>query len=343
MLTKQETPTQREGYLMRPVRPEDLAAVVSLINAVSQRLEGSNEATLADIENFWKTPGLSLEDDIRIVFSPTGKTVGYVEALTLQQPPVHPFIWLRVHPDHSDEGVGVALLEWAEQRVRRVLEIIPEDLRVSMASFNVSGYEPAAKLLESHGFMLIRHSFNMHIDFTEEPPAPKWPEVIVLKPFDAHSDAEAVYQAVNESFSDHFGHIDEPFEQGFARFRHLMMEGKEAFDPDLWFLAMDGDEIAGISLCRLRHEEEPPLGWVSTLGVRRPWRKHGLGLALLQHSFGALYRRGFRKVGLGVDASNLTGALRLYENAGMYVARRYDRYEKELRPGKELMTTELCE
>ena len=328
---------------MRPVRQEDLEAVVTLVNEVSQRLEATNETTLADIGGFWKTPGLSLEDDIRIVFSPTGKTLGYVEALTLQQPPVHPFIWLRVHPDHSDEGVGEALLEWAEKRVRRVLDLIPEDLRVSMTSFNVSGYEPAAKLLESHGFMLIRHSFNMHIDFTEEPPAPIWPEGIELKPFDPQSDAEAVYRAVNESFSDHFGHIDEPFGQGFARFRHLMMEDEEVFNSDLWFLAVEEDEIVGISLCRVHPAEEPPMGWVSTLGVRRPWRKRGLGLALLRHSFGEFYRRGFRKVGLGVDASNLTGALRLYENAGMYVARRYDRYEKELRPGKELMTTELSE
>jgi hypothetical protein len=44
-----------------------------------------------------------------------------------------------------------------------------------------------------------------------------------------------------------------------------------------------------------------------------------------------------------VDASSLTGAVRLYERAGMHVARQYDRYEKELRSGKELMTTELSD
>ena len=59
-------------------------------------------------------------------------------------------------------------------------------------------------------------------------------------------------------------------------------------------------------------------------------------LALLHHSFGELYRRGKRKVGLEVDAQSLTGATRLYEKAGMRVDRQYDVYEKELRSGRDL-------
>jgi ribosomal protein S18 acetylase RimI-like enzyme len=61
-------------------------------------------------------------------------------------------------------------------------------------------------------------------------------------------------------------------------------------------------------------------------------------LALLQHSFAEFYRRGMRRVGLGVDAQNLTGALRLYERAGMHSdpARQHCIYEKELRPGIDL-------
>ena len=77
------------------------------------------------------------------------------------------------------------------------------------------------------------------------------------------------------------------------------------------------------------------------LSVRRPWRRKGLGMALLYHSFGEFYRRGTRKVGLDVDSQNLTGATRLYERVGMRVNRQYDSYEKELRPGIELSTQSL--
>jgi mycothiol synthase len=75
--------------------------------------------------------------------------------------------------------------------------------------------------------------------------------------------------------------------------------------------------------------------------VRRPWRRAGLGLALLRHSFGEFYRRGTYKVVLGVDSQNLTGATRLYERAGMYIELQYDAYEKELRAGIDLSTQSL--
>jgi ribosomal protein S18 acetylase RimI-like enzyme len=83
------------------------------------------------------------------------------------------------------------------------------------------------------------------------------------------------------------------------------------------------------------------MGQINTLGVRRPWRRQGLGLALLYHSFGALYQRGKRRVRLGVDAQSLTGATRLYERAGMHVDRQFTMFEKELRPGKELSRQSL--
>ena len=51
-----------------------------------------------------------------------------------------------------------------------------------------------------------------------------------------------------------------------------------------------------------------------------------------------MYRRGRHAVGLGVDASSLTGATRLYERAGMRVVRQFNSYAKVLRPGIELGT-----
>jgi mycothiol synthase len=104
---------------------------------------------------------------------------------------------------------------------------------------------------------------------------------------------------------------------------------REKFDPTLWFLAFDGNEIAGISLCAYQMD----YGWFDTLAVRRPWRRKGLGMALLQHSSGEFYRQDKNKVGLDVDSKNLTGATRLYERAGMRVAKTYVSDEKELRVG----------
>jgi mycothiol synthase len=47
---------------------------------------------------------------------------------------------------------------------------------------------------------------------------------------------------------------------------------------------------------------------------------------------------GLKVIDFGVNSQNLTGATRLYERAGMHVARQYITYEKELRAGIELST-----
>jgi mycothiol synthase len=179
----------------------------------------------------------------------------------------------------------------------------------------------------------------MLIEMDAPVPDPEFPEGIVVRTYNPETDAEAVYRADVESFRDHFGFVEQPFEEGLKRFKHFWEQ--EGFDPSLLFLAMDRDEVAGVSLCPPHSIDDPDLGWVGSLGVRRPWRKRGIGLALLRHSFNEFYRRGKRKVGLGVDAQNLTGALRLYENAGMHIHQASDLYEKELRPGIEISTQTL--
>lgn len=341
MLIKEKIIELKPGYSLEPVGVKDVDRVLTTIHAFSQATMGINEMTKPELESFWQTPGLDMAEDLRMVVGPNGEVAGYVECLTFTQPPVHPYIWLSVHPDYFDSNVSEALLNWAIERARRVMDVLPEDFRVSIHMHNVRSFQPWKRLFETKGFALTRHSFIMHRDIDEKLAEPQWPAGITLRPFDPVLHAAAVFKANDEAFEDHFGHIKQPFEQGFALFKHWLEEPR--FEASLWFVAMAGNEVAGVSLCRVNEEEEPSIGWVGDLSVRRPWRKRGLGMALLLHSFGEFHRRGYKKVGLGVDASNLTGALRLYERAGMYVARQYDRYEKELRPGKELMTIEVNE
>jgi ribosomal protein S18 acetylase RimI-like enzyme len=169
----------------------------------------------------------------------------------------------------------------------------------------------------------------MEIELQEAPRTPVWPAGIGLRPFLLQEQNRAVFEAHEEAFSDHWGHTPGTFERWQYR-----MTSREAFEPSLWFIAWDNrsEQIAGYSLCRYRMG----IGWVGTLGVRRAWRKQGLGEALLLHSFGEFYKRGMMTIGLGVDAENPTGATRLYKKAGMYVAAEYVVYEKELRSGRDI-------
>lgn len=329
------------GFTVRSATPADAEAATEMFNIWMQRTAGENDLAAPNIlREDWSSPKFDPAEDIRLVFSPTGQLVGYIEVWTNSTPPVHPWIWGRVHPDFGGLGIGTALLNWAEERACHVLPTLPIDLRFAPRSGCLRVAENSKKLLEDRGFAHIRSSYEMRIEMDEMPSAPVWSEGITLKT-GSFDELPAIYSAFEESFRDHFGHVEEPYEEGLQRFTHFMKSDGQ--DPSLWFLAMDGAEIAGVSLCRLEGYSDKNMSWVNILGVRRPWRKRGIGVALLKHSFREFYARGKRIAGLGVDAQNLTGALRLYEKAGMHVHMVFDTYEKMIREGREISVESLSE
>jgi ribosomal protein S18 acetylase RimI-like enzyme len=95
-------------------------------------------------------------------------------------------------------------------------------------------------------------------------------------------------------------------------------------------VALDGDEVVGASLNYPERADDPGYGWIGSIGVRRPWRRRGVGEALLRRTFALLHARGLRKVRLSVDSQSPTGAERLYERVGMSVLRQSNTWECEL-------------
>jgi len=328
------------GFTARGANMDDVESALIMFNRWSRSVIGRDEITDADgIRSEWLSPNFDPAQDICLVFAPNEQLAGYIEVWTTSKIPVHPWVWGRVDPDYEDKGVGSWMMHWAEQRAMRVLPNVPGELRFAPRVGTYREAEKPKKLFEDFGYHHIRSSYHMLIEMDAPVPEAVFPDGIALRTYNSEKDAEAIYLAMEDSFRDHFGFVEEPLEEGLKRFKHFWLG--EGSDTSLLFMAMDGDQIAGINLCRPHSFDDPDMGWVGTLGVRRQYRKHGLGLALLRHSFNEFYRRGLRKVGLGVDAQNLTGALRLYENAGMHVHQTFDQYEKELRPGVEISTQTL--
>jgi mycothiol synthase len=339
-LHKENTVELPEGFTVRGATTQDLESAMMLFNRWSRSVTGRDELVdLEALQDDLKSPGFNIEEDTRLIFAPNGELAAYLEVWTTGKPPVHPWIWGRVDPDYEGQGIGTWLLQWAEQHALRVLPNLPSELRFAPRVGTYREAENVKKLFEDMGYRHIRSFYTMLIEMDTPVPEAEFPEGITLRTYNPEIDAAAVYQAQRDSFRDHFGYVEEPFEEGLKRFKHFWEN--ESSDPTLLFVAMDGEKVAGINLCRPQSFEDSDMGWVATLGVPRPWRKRGIGIALLRHSFNEFYRRGKRKVGLGVDAQNLTGALRLYENAGMHVYQTFDQYEKELRAGTEISVESL--
>jgi len=329
-----------EGYMDRAPMLEDAEALVAMFNTASQKLWGVDQVTVEEQRIEFELPERSLEDDFRVILAPDGSLAGYYEVFGLTEPFTLMYIWGRIHPAHEGRGIGSFLLEWAEERSRKALPLSDPEARVALWAF-CNTINPAAQaLFNDQGFKLVRHNLRMIIDLNGPPPQPVWPEGIIVRTVVPGQDEFAAFTAGREAFEDHWGHVVRPLEDEYETWKHRVFDNPD-YDPTLWFLALDGDQIAGNSLCFKRTDNDPKFGWVASLSVRRPWRKRGLGLALLQRSIAEFQSRGYHKVGLGVDAENLSGAVRLYEKAGMHSDPQYQMaiFEKELRPGKPIFTS----
>lgn len=314
--------TRHNDIAIRPATMDDLRAVVELVNACSVAEGGPPDETPEVLRSDWETPGFDLATDSWAAVAPDGRIVGY-EQVEVSDDGSPMELDGYVHPQFTGQGLGARLVRLAEARARAALArsegYVTADLRVTVAAAN----DRARQLFSGEGYHVIRHFWRMEIDF-DRPPAPaEWPEGVTVRAFVHGQDERVTYETIEEAFADHWEHTRLPFDEWVrARTR------RDDFDPSLWFLAVEGDEVAGAALGYPRGEG---FGWVRGLGVRRKWRGCGLGMALLRHAFGVFYARGYRGAGLGVDAQSLTGATRLYERAGMRVTERYETYAKALR------------
>jgi mycothiol synthase len=311
-----------EGYATRTPAREDAESVAALMVACQLADTGKTDVSLDELIDDWH--GLDLAGEAVVVVGPEGSIAGYADVLNRSFVTVS--VYGYVHPDHRGRGIGKFLIDWGERWTRDRMTQAPEDARVVAQHYINAANEGARRLLEAAGYRPVRGVYVMETELDEAPPAPPWPAGISVRTFVPGRDERAAHEGVEDAFRDLWGRPRNTFES-FVRETE-----KESFDPSLWFLAVDGDEIAGVTLCKTLAGE----GWVSVVGVRRPWRKRGLGLALLRHAFVEYHRRGVRKVLLSVDAESITGAPRLYGRAGMRVRESYAIHLKELRPGVDL-------
>ena len=315
------------AFKLRPAKWSDLEAVTQLIYDVCAADGDTAVAVTAEeLKHEWQSPGFELERDTFLVETDDGRIVGYEEFFNEYE-----HVKLRtdgyVHPDFKGRGIGTALLQVIEKRAREEVALAVADLRVSLQSTTDQHDTAGLDLHRNEGYQPLRYHWRMEIVLDGPPAAPKFPEGIELRPFIKGEHDVAVWQAQNEAWRDHWGSHDVTLEE----WKRSRFEDPE-FDPTLWQIAWDGNEVAGFSLNRYRMG----IGWIRTLGVRRPWRRRGLGEALLLQSFGEFFKRGTKTIGLGVDAQNPTGATRLYQKVGMHAASEYVTFEKELRPGRDI-------
>jgi mycothiol synthase len=304
---------------------EDAApSIAALLERHALESFGEPDLSVEEIRSWFSRPKLSIR-----VAERDGDVVGYMD-LAAEDSGRFPVDLRTLDPEAAE-----LLLREAEQMGR-------SEGGQALRAW-AQGDDPVVRpVLEAAGWHPIRYSFQMRIELGDDLPEPVWPEGLSTRNM-RPGEEERVYEANMDAFADHWDFYRTAYEDwlGYNVSDH-------SFEPSLWWLVDDGDELAAFCLNSWHFSGDPQFGWIGSLGVRPAWRRHGLATALLRHSFRDFRARGATRVGLGVDGENTTGAVRLYERAGMSIVRRYDIVERELRaasPGsaaRETVNSRQC-
>ena len=301
---------------VRPPREEDFDEVLALLQAADVALIGESDWTPYDLRDDWEHVA-DLERDAWVV-ELGARLAGFAFLIDRRS---RLSVDGYVHPELTGRGVGTELLRLTEERARDLAEGLEPPVKLQNATLVGDPCVPA--LYERNGYTAARHVFRMVVDLDDREPPLSEAEGVAIERYDHGRDARAVHETLEEAFAREWNHRPESFDE----FERRRLAGRH-FDPSLWFVARAGDEVVGAILNDWKRNG--PWGWIGSVGVRDAWQRRGIGEALLRASFREFHRRGERKVALGVDVQNPTGATRLYERVGMRVLWEAVVYEKVL-------------
>ena len=311
------------GYRLRVPMIEDGPAIADMVNEETVALTGVRLASVEWVTTAWTAPGARLDRDFGVISDDQGAIAGYF-MIEFEPPFTTVSVIGAVALSHHNRGIGSAIIAEVERRGR---ELAAGHENVTLRMGALAGEPRVAALLTAHGFREVRVFWSMTLRFDGPPPPPADVAGIDIRRLVPGQERE-VYQCAAEAFEDHWG-------DGFSSeesWLHRHVDASDSFDPELWFLAWKGERLVGLLLANAEAEEDPALGYVGLLGVRREARGCGIGEALLRRSFVTFHRLGKRGAQLVVDSESSTGANRLYERVGMTAQPRFAFWDRALLP-----------
>jgi GNAT superfamily N-acetyltransferase len=317
------------GLSFRNWRDEsDFSGMLAMINASKTADQEERHDTLEDlIRTYSHLTNCDPRKDV-LIAEVDGQVVAYSRLTWWIEEHSQNRLYLSfgfMHPEWRRKGIGTAMLHHNQNRLREIAAGHPQEGTRLFESFANNFQENTRALLEKDGYTAVRRFYFMVRPDLENIPDLALPDGLVTRPVRAEQYRQ-LWNAFQEAFHDHWGY-SEPQEEDYQAWL-----GGPDFQPDLWQVAWDGNEIAGFILNFINHGENEEYhrkrGFTEGIGVRRPWRRRGLARALLARSLAMHRDLGMREAALGVDTENLSGANLLYEDMGFRPVRINYTYRK---------------
>jgi mycothiol synthase len=288
-------------FMIKHPTLEDAQAITDLVALCDIEEIGEPDISLSDVLDMWNS--IQIETDAWIALSATNEIIGYgfVEVTGANRMDTCVF----VHPHYKNQGIGSLLLKKVEERANVLAQgKAGEQKLMNQIPFTNMA---ARNLVEASGYQFSRLYERMKIELEGQPDQPQLPEGITLRSFQPDQDEETLFSIYDETFRDAWGYTKKDFSTWISQ------KKGDGYDPSLWFMVWKDSTPVGFLMSRMQEDGL----FIDLLGVKREYRKHGIGKALLLHTFGLAYQRNQKTVLLYVDTDSLTNANLLYQQVGM--------------------------
>ena len=330
-----------EGWSSRAPEEADVTALVELVRADKQAVEGSG----------------TVEEDL-IVSEAVGQGAWTRRQVVVLDPEDRIRAWARAHDraagrTNVDLTADPELTREDEQHLAGILLVWAEEVALSISRgrglggtrLDVSVHEDDDRLrsmLSPAGYHLARVWLQM-----TRPCEPGDEYLVethhregvvvrrVAKREDGTpvaADLQSVYRMIEESFADHFNSYRESFPEFLARLREA-----PGHRWDHWWIAdidVDGQWVPGGAVAALVLPEDSSGAegtYIDYIGVHRMARGRGVAKSLLHTVLADAARRGRNRVSLEVDADSPTGADGLYTSMGWVTTYRTESWHLDIR------------
>lgn len=325
-----DTPPEIEGLRFRKFLGEpDYPHMLTIIEAVNKADHQEGGETLADLKHRYEH--LTNCDPFQdMIFAEiNGEPIAYSRVEWWQEEQPNDRIYghfVNVLPEWRDRGIEIAIIRWCEERLTQIADEHPRDSQRFYQTYSNEFKTRFNEILTSLGYTPERFFIEMSRTL-EDIPAAELPQGIDARPV-KKGDERKIWDAANEAFRDHWGY-SQPKDEHYTDY-----EGSKYFQPDLWQVAWDGDEVVASVLNYIDHDYNEKnnrlRGWTENISTRKSWRQRGIAKALIIRSMHMHKANGMTEVGLGVDTHNLSGALQLYESLGYHKDKTFINYRKSM-------------
>jgi ribosomal protein S18 acetylase RimI-like enzyme len=333
-----KTPVEFPGLTLLQAQSHDTPHIYDLLQAIAAADGSISTVSLQDIGNLFNDPWSDPQADSLLALTSDGKIAGlawvlldpaYAQQTTnLTWSNIHAEIWCNVHPasQENDPGLGAYLLQWADKRgATRLYDVPHSNLPRFLLTNCWEDQVDKIIMLEGHGYRPVRYFARMSRDLGQ--PVPEEPLLAGLRLCTYSPElSEPLREAYNEAFKN-----DWNYQYASPQDCQRIYSSRSDFFPELTFLAMDRDRIAGFSL---NHVHQTPdgkrEGFITYIGTLPEWRKRGVASGLLCASLHAFQSQGLAYAALGVDTDNPNEAFGLYARLGFVINRRLVQYARSV-------------